>query len=164
MDHVKSHVAGPHHAHDGVEIGPVVVALAAGLMDDAGDLQNVAVKDADGVGIGQHQAGCIRANGGLEGLHVDTAVRPGRDIDHREARHNRRGGIGAMGGVGDDNLGAAQISAACMVGLNQQQARELAVGACCRLEGHMVHAGDFAEGGFRFPEHLQATLDRMCRL
>ena len=53
--HVKAHVAGAHNAHNGVEVGPVVVAQAAGLVDEPGDLQNVLVENAHGVGIGQHQ-------------------------------------------------------------------------------------------------------------
>ena len=38
VDAVKPHVPGPDVAHDGVEVGPVVVAQAAGVVDDLGDL------------------------------------------------------------------------------------------------------------------------------
>ena len=38
VDHVEAHVAGPDDAHDCIEVGAVVVAQAARLMDDLGDL------------------------------------------------------------------------------------------------------------------------------
>ena len=33
---VKAHVAGTHHAHDGIQIGPVVVTKTACIMNDFG--------------------------------------------------------------------------------------------------------------------------------
>ena len=34
MDYVEAHISGPDHAHNGVEIGPIVVTQAAGIVDD----------------------------------------------------------------------------------------------------------------------------------
>ena len=129
VDHVKAHVAGTDHAHDRVEVGAVVVALTAGLVDDPGDLQNVLVEDAQGVGVGEHQTRRVAARRSPQGFHVHAAVGAGGDVDHREARHHRRGRVGAVGRVGHENLGPARVPAAVMVGLDEQQTGEFAVGA-----------------------------------
>ena len=75
VDAVKAHVAGAHNAHDGVQIRAVIVAQAARLVDKTRDLQNVFVKNADGVRVRQHQSGGVVAEHGLERLEIDAAVR-----------------------------------------------------------------------------------------
>ena len=156
MDAVKAHVAGADDAHNGVEVGPVVVAQAAGLMDQPGDLQNVFVEDAHGVGVCQHQAGGIVPQGRAQAVQVHAAVGAGGDVHHLIAAHSRRGGVGAMGRVGHDDLGALVVAPGVVILLDQQDAGELAVSACRRLEGHAVHAGDLAEifpGGVQHMAH-----------
>ena len=74
MHHVKAHVAGAGDAHDGVEVGAIVVAEAAGFVDDLGDLQYVLVKDSQRVGVGEHQPRRVRAGERAQRLHVHAAV------------------------------------------------------------------------------------------
>ena len=62
VDYVKAHVARPDFAHDGVEVGAVVIGQAACLPDDLGDLQNVLIEYTQGVGVRQHQAGSVFAH------------------------------------------------------------------------------------------------------
>ena len=164
VDHVEAHVAGADHPHDRVEIGPVVVAQAPRVVDDPGDLQDVPVKNPHRVGVGQHQTGGVRPHGAAQGLHIHAAVFAGGDVHHREARHDGGGRIGAVGGVGDDDLGPGGVVPPGVVRLDEQQAGELAVGPGGGLEGHGVHAGDLPQELFGFVENLQTALDRLLGL
>ena len=123
----------------------VVVAQATGLVDQPGDLQNVLVENAHGVGIGQHQPRHIVSQHRLQGLQIHAAVGGGGDVHHLIAAHGGGGGIGAVGAVGNDDLGALMIAPCIVILLDQQHAGELAVSAGGGLEGHAVHAGDLAE-------------------
>ena len=143
--HVKAHVAGTGHAHHRVQVGAVVVAQAACVVDDLGDLQNVLVDLADGVGVGQHQGGRVGTDRGAQGVQVHHAVGRGGDGAHLVAAHGRRGGVGAVGRVGDDDLFPGVVAAGVMVGLDEQDAGKLTVGAGGGLEGHGIHAGDAAQ-------------------
>ena len=58
---VDAEIAGPHLADDGVEIGAVAIEIGAGRMHGLGDLDDLALEQAAGVGIGQHDRGDIRA-------------------------------------------------------------------------------------------------------
>ena len=62
-----------------------------------------------------------------------------------------------MGGVGDDDLGALLVATGVVVLLDEQDAGELTVCASGRLEGHVVHAGDFAQVALGGVQHLQRT-------
>ena len=157
VDAVKAHVAGAHHAHDGVEIGPVIVAEAAGLVDQAGDLQDVLIEEAHGVGIGEHEPRGVLPQDRLQGLQVHAAVRGGGDVHHLVAAHGGGGGVGAVGGIGHDDLAALRIAPAGVILLDEQHAGKLPVGAGGGLEGHALHAGDLAEIFRRGVQHLPAA-------
>ena len=60
------------------------------------------------------------------------------------ADHGGGGGVGAVGGVGDQNL-FARVALGFEIGADEQDAGELAVGSGGGLEGDGVHAGDFDE-------------------
>ena len=161
---VKAHVAGTGMAHHRVQVGAVVVAQAACLVDNSGDFQNVRVKQAQRVGVGQHQAGGIGADGGFQGIQIHAALGVGRHRHHGEACHRRRGRVGAVGGIRNQNLGAGGVPAGLVVAADQQQAGVLAVGAGCRLHGHAGHAGDFTQQLFGAEQHLQRALGGLGRL
>ena len=161
VDAVKAHVTGTDHAHNGVKVGAVIVAQAAGLVDQTGDLQNILVEDAHGVGVGEHQAGGILPQSGPKRVQIHTAVRAGGDVHHIEAAHGRSGRVGAVGAVGHDDLGALFIAPGIVILLDKQHAGKLAVGAGGGLEGHIVHAGNLAEifgGGIQHLLHTLAVL------
>ena len=159
VDAVEAHVAGPGHAHDGVQVGTVVIAQTAGLVDNTGDLQNVGIKNTHSVGVGQHQARGIGAHGGPEALQIHAALVIGRNVHHGEASHHGTGGVGAVGGVRDDDLGTGGIPPVEVVGPDQQQAGVLAMGAGGGLQGHGVHARDFLQQVGGLIHHFQAALD-----
>ena len=76
---------------------------------------------------------------------VDVAVLVGGDDDHLHAGHRRRGGVGAVGGLGDQADDPLGLSPAAVVGADGEQASELALGSGVRLQGDGVVAGDFRQ-------------------
>ena len=109
VDQIKAHVAGPGHPHDGVEVGSVVVAQAPRVVDDPGDLQNIGIEQAQGVGVGEHEPGGVRPGGRAQGLQVHPALGIGGHVDHSEAAHGGGGRVGAVGGIGDQDLGPGWV-------------------------------------------------------
>ena len=133
-------------------------------MDDLRDLQDMLLKDAQGVGVGEHEAGGVRPRSGAQGLHIHTPVGGGGDVYHRVPHHGRRGRVGAVGGVGDQDLGPPCVPPVMVVGLDEQQARKLPVGAGGGLEGHGVHAGDLLQQVRRLAVDRETALDRLLPL
>ena len=137
VDHVKAHIPRPDHAHDRIQIGAVIVAQAAGLMDQPGDFPDIPVKFPHRIGIGQHQTRCIRTQGSPQRIQIYAPVRGRRDIYYDEPVHIGRSRIGAVGGIRYDDLFPCYISPRFMVGLDQRDAGKFPMSAGCGLEGHI---------------------------
>ena len=133
-------------------------------MDNLGDLGNVRVEQADGVGVGEHQSRGVFVGGLAQRLDIDAAVGEGRNADDVEAGHTGGSGVGAVGGVRDQDVDPAFVSVFLMVFFYQHQTGQLAVRARRRLEGHVVHAGDLAQILSGKVERLQAALYSLLRL
>ena len=103
------------------------------------DLLDVAVEQAERVGVGEHQAGHVLAGLLAQVVEVHAAVLRRADLDHLVARHRHGGRVGAVRGVGREHLGAL-LAAVLVVGAREQQAGELAVGARAGLERHVRQA------------------------
>ena len=160
MDDVEAHVAGPRVPHHGVEVGAVVVERAARLVDQAGDLGDVLVEEAERVGVGQHQAGDLAGVGvdlRPQVVHLDPAALVGRHLDNLVAGHRHRGRVGAVGGVGRQHLGPL-FATVGVEGAGEQQAGELAVGAGRGLQADVGQAADLAQRLLQQPHQLQRTL------
>ena len=71
-------------------------------------------------------------------------LRVAAQVFHLVADHGGGGGIGAVSGVGNQNL-FARIALRFEIGAHQQDAGEFAVGSGGGLQGDGVHAGDFDE-------------------
>ena len=155
---VEAHVAGTNNAHYRVEVCAVIVAEAACLVYEAGYLKYVLIEYAYCIGVSQHKAGSIVAKDRLQRLEINAAVGGGGDIYHLIAAHRRCGGIGTVGGIGNDYLVALGIPPTVVVLLDEQHAGELAVGACGGLEGHIRHSGDLAKVLAYGVEHFAAAL------
>lgn len=164
VDTVKSHVPGTHLAHHRVEIGAVVVAQAAGVVDNLGNLQNVGVKKTHRIGVGEHQASGIRSHRLAQGVQIHSARLVGGNGDYLESRHGGRGGIGAMGRVRDENLGPGGIPPGLVVLADEEQAGVLPMGPGGGLEGHAVHPCNFTQQALRRGQDLQRPLYRLHRL
>ena len=74
MDDVEAHVPGADDAEDGIEVGTVVVEKATDAVDSGGDSRDVLLEQAEGVGIGQHDAGHVLIQHRLQSGHVDAAA------------------------------------------------------------------------------------------
>ena len=133
-------------------------------MDDPGDLQNVFIKNTNSIRIGEHQSGGVRPHSAAQGFHVHAAVGAGGDVHHREPCHDGGSRVGAVGGVGDDDLRPGRVATVDVVRLDEQQPGKLAVGPSGGLEGHGAHAGDLAQQLPGLVEDFQASLDRLLRL
>ena len=67
VHHVKTHVAGAHHAHDRVEVRAVVITKTARLVHDARNFQYIFVKQPNRVRVGEHQARRVRPDRRAQG-------------------------------------------------------------------------------------------------
>ena len=73
---VEAHVARPGHAHEGVEVGAVVVEHRPGGVNHLGYIQDLALEQPQGVGVCQHQGRDPRRQLRLQVGQADAAVRP----------------------------------------------------------------------------------------
>src|SRR5690606_1374740 len=92
---VDAQVAGADPADDGVEVGSVAVEVGARFVGQAADLQDVALEQAAGVGVGHHDGGHVRPQLGGQIGDVHTTVVGLGDLDHRIADEGGGGRVGA---------------------------------------------------------------------
>src|SRR4029079_10774383 len=92
-------------------------------------------------------------------LDVDVPARVGLDGRQLVAGHRHARRVGAVRGVGDDDL-AALVALAPLgeVGAHQQEAGQLALRAGCGLERHAVEARDLSQRLLQLPAHAQGAL------
>ena len=144
MHDVDAEVAGAGLADEGVHVGSVHVEEGALGVEDVGDLVDLGLEDADGGGVGEHEGGGVFVDEAFELGDVDHALGVGLEVGDLVADDGCGCGIGAVGGVGDDDLFTG-VALGLVVGAGQQDAGELAVGAGGGLERDGVHAGDLDE-------------------
>ena len=157
VDDVEPHVAGPGVTHDRVQVGAVVVQGAAGVADHPGDLGDVLVEQAERVRVGEHQAGDLIVDLGAQVVDVDATALVRRHLDHLVARHGHRRGVGAVGGVRGQHLGAL-LAAVGVVGAGEEQPRQLPVGARRGLKADVLEPADLGQGALQAPHQLQRPL------
>ena len=109
--HVEAQISELHPADDGVQIGAVAVNYAAGVADDARDVENVGIEQAERAGERYHQPGEVVVHGRAEGVQVGVAVGVGRQRHHAKARHRRRRRVCAVRGVGYQDVLAPRVAA-----------------------------------------------------
>ena len=80
---VEAGLAGAEAAEDGVQVGAVHVGDRARLVDRGEDLVDLVLEDAEGVRVGDHQRGGVRAERRAQRVEVDAAARVRRDRDRR---------------------------------------------------------------------------------
>ena len=73
-------------------------------MHEVGDLVNLLLEDAEGIGIGDHEGGHVFVHLRGEGGDVDHAAVVGLQIFDGIADSGGGGGIGAVGRVGDQDF------------------------------------------------------------
>ena len=145
VDDVEPHVPGAHLAEDRVQVGAVVVKEAAGLVHDARHLLDVPLEHPERGGVGEHDAGGLRADRGAQRLELDVAVRIHRDLAHHAAAHGRGRRIGAVRGLGHDDLVALEVPARAVIGADHGDAGEFPVRAGHGRERDALHPGHFLQ-------------------
>src|SRR5690606_14835558 len=113
---VDAQVARAHPANDGVEVGAVAIKIGARLVGQAADLQYVALEQAAGVRVGDHDGRHVRTQLGGQVSHVDATVVGLGDLDHRIADEGGGGRVGAVGRGRDQDLAALLMLALGFVG------------------------------------------------
>ena len=139
---VGAEVAGANLADQRVHVGAVHVEQRALGVQHVGDLVDLLLEDAQRIGIGQHQRGDIFVDLRYQRSDVHHAGGIRFQVLDRVAAHRGRRRVGAVRGVGDEDL-LARIALRLEIGADQQDAGKLAMRAGSGLQGDGVHAGDF---------------------
>ena len=129
-------------ADDGVEVGAVAVEVGARLVHRRGDLDDLALEQAAGVGVGQHDRRDVGAERGLRGGEVDAAVGvwPGSASPCSRAKAAVAGLVPwAMSGT--STVRRWPWPRGLVGGADGQHAAQLAVGAGLGRQRHGRHAG-----------------------
>ncbi len=154
---VGAHQAGQGAADEGVEVGAVHVDEAAAIVDQARDLDDAVLEDAEGVRHRQHQRRDRVVHRPLEGREVDGAVGRRRQLERLVAREGSRRRVGAVRRVGHQHHPAG-VAAGLERPPDHQHPGELAVGAGGRLQGDAGEAGDRLQGLLELPDQAQGPL------
>ena len=163
VHHVHAKITGTSPADQRIHVGPIHVEQGALGVENVGNLMNLALEDADGAGVGQHQCSGVFGDHLLQLADVDHAQRVGAQILHLVAADGRGRRVGSVSRVGDDDL-APRISPGLMIGADQQDAGELPVRARRRLQRYGVHSGDVEQAGLQQANDLERSLGKRLGL
>ena len=93
----------------------------------------------------------------VEGFEIDAALGVRLEVFDLVAADGRGGGVGAVRGVGNQNL-AARIALRLVPGADEQNAGELAMRAGRGLQRDRVHAGDFDQAALQQVDDFKNSL------
>ncbi len=158
---VGADATGGGEAELGVEVGAIHVNLAAVFVGESADFGDGFLEHAVGRGVGDHEGGEIGGmliEAGAEVVEVDVAVVVTGDGDDLETDHDGAGGVGAVGGGGDEADVAVALTVGVVIGADGEEAGEFALGAGVGLERDGVEAGAFGEPGFELGEEGAVAL------
>ena len=111
--------------------------------------------------VGDHQrreiGGVVR---GLAAqiLHINVAALGAAHDDDIQPGHDGAGRVGAVGGGGDEADGAVRLFAGGVIGADGEQSGILALAAGVGLQRDGGEAGDFAQPGLKFGDHVADAL------
>ena len=145
VDHIESHVARQHLPEDRVQVRAVVVEQAAGVVNDLLHFSDAPLEHAQRGRVGEHDAGGARSDELAKRANIQVAVGRRREFADGAAAHYRRGGIGAVGGIRDQDLGSLGVAAVKVVGADHRHAGELTLGAGHGRQRERPHARDPAQ-------------------
>ena len=150
VDHIEAHIAGAHPSEYGVEIGAVVVQQPAGPVHPVGDFLDTALEHSQGGGVGEHDAGSLGTQRGLQCIHVHIAIGFGGNFPRLVTAHDGRGRVGAVGRIGYEDLGTSGVVPGIMIGAYHGDAGELPLSPGHGRQRNCGHAGDFLEDFLQF--------------
>ena len=127
-------------------------------MHDAGDSLDTSFEHAKRRRVGQHDARRCRPHGGAQCVDIDIAIAVRRHFADYAATHRRRGRVGAVGGVRNDNFAPFGIAACVVISHDHRDAGEFALCACHRRQRHTLHAGHFFQHFLQLEHATEITL------
>ncbi len=142
---VVSHVTRPGYPHERVQIGAVHIHETPGLMHEFADLGDIGLEHSERIGIGQHHSRNVFVQCRAQGSHVGTSRLVGLERLGLETSQRDRSRIGPMGGVRNQNPGSLRLAVGVVIGPHQQNAGHLSLSPSRRLQGDVVHPGDFTQ-------------------
>ncbi len=160
VHHVDAEIARPRDAHQRVHIRAVHVDHGALGVQNLRALHDVLFEHAQRVRIRHHQRGHIVIDQARELLQIHHALVVGLDVLHRVARHHRRGRIGAMRGIGNQNP-LARIALRFQQRAHQQDARQFAMRARRGLQRHRIQACDLEQRLLQPRDHFHRALRKL---
>ena len=159
VDDVEAHVARARDAADGVQVRAVVVHERADRVEDARDLLDVLVEQAERRRVRDHQPRGVLVDLAAQVLDVDVPARVGLDRRDLVAGHRHRGRVRAVRAVGDHDLAPLLVLAALgEVRAHQQEAGQLALAPRGGLQRAGVQARDLDERLLQAPHQLERSL------
>jgi hypothetical protein len=122
----------------------------------------VLVKQPQRVGVGEHHAhqpvAVLPGQAASRGLQVHVAPVVGGDFHDSQPAHSRAGGIGAVGGVGDQDDVAVGLPPVALPGAHDQHAGQFAMSPCRWLQADGGEAPDFFQELLQEEHQRQGTL------
>ena len=158
VHHVEAHIAGTANAEHRVEIGSIVVHKTTTIVNETSNHRDVSFEDTEGVRVGHHHASHIGTKQWLEILHIYGTIGQALYLDHLEASYSSRSGIGAMGRIGHDDLGACLIATLLMICLDDHKSGQLSMCTSIRIERKARKTGNLGQRTLYLVINLQAAL------
>ena len=128
-------------------------------MQEVGNGLDLSFEQAERVRVGDHEHGGIVAELGLQVLDIHEPLRVALDRHRFEACERRGRGVGAVSGVGDEDLSAMMLAAVVEVRVGDEERRQFAVRSSGRLERHGRKPRDFGKKLLHLEEQFQHPLD-----
>ena len=84
---VDAEVTRAGYTQQSVHVGAIAVHQAARFVHFADHFKHIGFKQAEGVGVGEHEACQILVTDGVEGFQIDVAFRVGGQVDDLKTAH-----------------------------------------------------------------------------
>ena len=144
VHHVKAHIAGATGAQHRVEVGTIVVHQCAALVHHLCYFGDAALKESQCVGVGHHHGSHLFIEQFLEMSHIHSAICQALHLNDIQSAYRGRGGIGAMGRIGHDDLGSLGVAPLFVIGTYHHQSCQLAVSSSKGFQREGCQSGDGA--------------------
>ena len=141
-----------------VHVGAVHVGERPGRMDGLEELDDVRLEEPERRGVREHDRGAARAQGGAQRIEVHAAVGARGHRDGPVAGHRGGRRVRAVRRIRDEDLVPLGVAARLVVGPDDEDAGQLAVGAGGWLQRDGGEAADLGQLALQPPQQLQRPL------